>query len=74
MQQTAAPANSALFRDVTWLAHRWGVNRYSIYRMASRGEVQLIRIGGRYKIHVQEVDRIERAKGAGSVASAWKTR
>lgn len=63
MENTEARTRT-IYRDVTWLARRWGLNRYTIYRMAKRGELNLVRVGLKWKVHLNEVSRIERMRSA----------
>lgn len=66
MESTAN--NRSQFRDITWLARRWGLNRYTLYRMHKRGELNLVRVGLKFKIHLNEVARIERGNREGGAA------
>jgi excisionase family DNA binding protein len=43
------------------LAERWKTTKWTIERQIKRGELHAIKVGCHYRVHIDEVVRIERA-------------
>lgn len=44
------------------LAERWNLNKMTVYRWAKAGEIKYFKIGNKFLVKKEEVERIERGE------------
>jgi excisionase family DNA binding protein len=62
MPKTPAAKPKPVFLSIPEVAARWGVSRFTVRREVQRGMLRAVRLGRRFRFHIQEVERRERGE------------